>query len=784
MKRISMLATPVLALAILLLAFAIPADAKPVFRIAYLHDGPAASWAEALRDSLYSEVRRVLAADFDVRTPSDLIVIGETTRESCREGLTRLLARTDVDLIIATGPLSSLEAGRLTSYPKPVIGMIILDPEMQGVPYANGASGVKNFTYVTPPDLFNVDLAALDALVDYRHLAVLAPGCYLGALPDEGQVLADLTGGQVVGVVADGQVSEVLAAIPPETDAVYMLPLITTGADEIVEILDGLKERRLPVLSARGEPDVRSGALVGVAPDDWHQRVMRRVALAAGRIAGDEDAAGLPVNLARTGSMIINARTARAVDVSPPFSLLIDAVIIDEYKGLVAESLDLLAAMNEAQRGNHDIAAAMRLVSAGEQEVKVTGSVLLPQLAGGLSGSIIDDDRATALPTASEQTFAGHLDLTQIIWSDDARAEYSIAKDQQTAREQELVRVRLNVGLEAAAAFLDVLRANTRVEVQRQNLAFSRTNLERAQVRVDVGDANRSELHRWESKIAGEQAEVVAAVTLHRTTLIELNRVLGRPLEQPAELVDATLDDQLSLLTDPRIDRFMDDPAGLLILRDFLTSKGLGLAPELLQFDASIKAQQRAHTAAKRSFWSPTVGLSGGLDHAFGRGGAGADMSATGMDDTDWRASLFLTLPLFEGGARFAETKLTSEEIYRLQRDRDAAAQRIEQGVRSTVYQATASYLTITLSRRASAAAARNLELVADNYTLGRTLLVDLIDAQTNALITELAAADAVYRHLQDLMQVERAVGRFTFFTEDAARQAWVDELEAFAARR
>jgi len=46
---------------------------------------------------------------------------------------------------------------------------------------------------------------------------------------------------------------------------------------------------------------------------------------------------------------------------------------------------------------------------------------------------------------------------------------------------------------------------------------------------------------------------------------------------------------------------------------------------------------------------------------------------------------------------------------------------------------------------------------VSDNYTLGRALLVDLIDAQINALNTDLAAD-------------ERAV--------------WVDELEAYAINR
>ena len=560
--------------------------------------------------------------------------------------------------------------------------------------------------------------------------------------------------------------------------------MVTMAEASYGDLLNELRARRLPVMSMRGEVDVRAGALLGVAPADWSRRVFRRVALAAGHIATGESAANLPVLLARSGKTMLNMGTAKVIGVSPSFTFLIDAVQVGKYldKGV---DLDLFKAMDEAQLNNMDIAATERLVLAGEEEVGLSSAVLWPQLNAAISGTMVDEDSAAYLGTLSEKTFGGHLGLTQIIWSDQAWADYSIAKDLQTAREEELSRVRLNVGLEAATAYLDVLRAETYLSLQRQNLAYTRSNLERAQVRVDVGDANRSELYRWQSKIAGEKTIVINAMSQLKATGFEMNRVLSRPLEDNLNLANATMEDQFSLLSDPRVNRFSDDPAGLLILRDFLTHKGLMSAPELLQYDASIKAQNRAHKAATRSFWQPTVGLTGSVDHAFSRSGTGSDMSAPGLpDDTNWNVSVFMSLPLFEGGGRFAESARTSQEILRLEHDRFAAGERIEQEVRSAVFQAASGHIAIELSRQASEAAGLNLEIVADNYSLGRALLVDLIDAQTNALTTDLAAADAVYLYLIDLMRVERAVGQFTFFAEAETRTVWLDELEAFAASR
>jgi len=524
---------------------------------------------------------------------------------------------------------------------------------------------------------------------------------------------------------------------------------------------------------------------VGAAPADWPRRVYRRAALAASRIMDGEPAAEIPVSITRDSRLFFNAATATRIGVSPPFEVIIEAVVIGEPFSPGAEEVNLAEVMARAQAQNRDIAAGEAAVAAGAEQVGIARSVLLPQIGIGLGGSLIDQDSAEFFPTISERTFSGDAGLTQIIWSDRAWANYTIEKHLQDVREGELDQVRLDVGLEAATAYISVLRAQTRLQIQRQNLTFSRTNLERAEVRVNAGQANRSELYRWQSKIADEQIRVMDAAVVRRLAYFELSRVLFRPLEERLDLVDATVDDQFKLVIDPRVDRYIEDPASLEILRDFLVEKGLAWSPEVQQFDAAILAAERAHTAATRSFWSPDIGLAGGVDHVISRGGAGSsfdDPLAPG--DTTWNLGVFLSLPLFEGGARSAESRRTSQETYRLQRDREGTEQRIEQNVRSATFEVAGSRLAVDLAHNAADAAARNLELVSDQYTLGRVSLVDLIDAQTNALNSNLAVADAVNDYLLDLMRVERAVGRFMFFVSPEDREVWIRELEGFAAAR
>jgi outer membrane protein TolC len=91
-----------------------------------------------------------------------------------------------------------------------------------------------------------------------------------------------------------------------------------------------------------------------------------------------------------------------------------------------------------------------------------------------------------------------------------------------------------------------------------------------------------------------------------------------------------------------------------------------------------------------------------------------------------------------------------------------------------------ASFAAIDLSREAAAAARRNFDLVRDSYARGVVSILDLLDAQNQALVAELVAANEVYRFVIDLMEVQRAVGRYDFFATPEERDDFFERLETF----
>jgi len=368
-----------------------------------------------------------------------------------------------------------------------------------------------------------------------------------------------------------------------------------------------------------------------------------------------------------------------------------------------------------------------------------------------------------------------------VLWSEAAWAGVDVQKKLLAAEEASYEQSRLDVVLDVTTGYLNLLSAKSSEQILRENLKLIRSNLEHAEVRVAAGVGNRAEVLRWQSEIATARSNLIEAVAGRNAAEIDVNRILHRPLEESFATVEVGLRDRsLSQVEDAVLGR-IDNPWGLRVFRAFLSEQALRESPELLQLDAALAAQQRLEASASRAFYSPTVALNGAVSRNLARGGAGAELADTNPpDDTDWNLSLSLSLPLFEGGARLAERRQASAQVRQLELEREAAAERIEQRVRTAVHFVGSSLASVSLSREAAEAARENLDLMADGYASGVVSILDLLDAQNAFLAAEQSAASAVYEYFRDIMEAERAVGSFAYFSTDQSIGAWLADLDAY----
>lgn len=773
---------------------AVTVSAQPrIVHVGIVLDGP---WArnDELLDIFLREIRALIRTEFDLRFLPRHQLTGDFTEGGIAAAADRLLADPEVDLVLSLGPVASAHIGRMGPLPKPVVAGFVLNPEVEGIPVQVDArgervSGVPNLSYLTFSGDLPAELRRFREVVPFDRLTMLVNEGLTAAVPELSTNLRQRMAAlgiefDVVPVGAD--LDAALKAIPEGTEAVYLVPLIQLADEAFERLVAALIGRRLPSFSFWGRSEVERGLLTSLYLDADFVRVGRRLALHVQRILLGEDGGTLPVDFPRSTRLTMNVATARAIGISPSWSVFTEAELLDAERPGARVAYDLAGVARAALAVNLDVAAADRSVEAGRQQVRRARAPLLPQLSVSALGQVIDEDRAAAgFGGQPRRLFAGSATVSQLLYAEPTRAGAEVEASRQREREASRDQLRLDVVLDATIAYLDVLRAQTFERIQRDNLSVTRSHLEMARARQEVGVARASEVIRWENQIATNRREVIDASARRNLAEVALNRLLDRPLEEPFQVSPAELDDPALATSAPQLAPYLDNPFAFDLFRDFMAAEARAASPELRRLDALVAAEERTLLSARRAFWQPTVSLQGDYT-ALARGGTGSVtpmvplFSFTQPDSLNWTVSVRGSLPLFTGGARRAAREGTAATLAERRATRDATADRIEQAVRSALHLAGASFAGIELAGEAARAARRNLALVTDAYSQGAVPVIDLLDAQNAALVADQGAASAVFDYLVDLMGVQRAVGRFDFFVPPEERQEFRQRLDRF----
>jgi len=779
---------------------------RPVITIGTVADGPQSSTSRRAGELVEREISQILRSEYEVRFPDDKKLVGNWTPESVRDHIDSLIADPDVDHVIALGVLSSNEAAARKAPPKPLLSMYVLFPEIQDLPYVErqrvrpGAgpttvyhvSGEPNISYTAAGTEIRDEIRMFQRITPFKRVTLLAMEAFVSSIPrleqkvDDAATDLDLE----IAVVEVGESLEAaLAEISSRTEAVYVTPLLHLTEAQFQRLTDFLIERRLPSFSLRGRYEVELGLLAGLQLEEEFDRVARRTALNLHRILMGERPEDIPVDFDKRQRLTINMAVARQIQVYPSWALLTDAELINQSRETAGRRLSLATVVREAEQANLDLAAADRTVSAGRQLVRESKAPLKPQIEISGLQAFIDKDRAqSSFGSVGQSQTSGSAAVSQIIYSEPTRAGYDIEQELQATRELDRAELRLDVILEAAQSYLDVLSTKTGERIQRENLELTRQNLERAQSRVELGAAGPGEALRWETQIANNRRDLIDVNASRNLSEIALNRVLNRPSEEPFLTEEVGLDDAELTTSYEQLRPYLDSlPAGR-IFRNFMTQEAFEASPELARLDAAIRAQERSLLASKRIFYLPTVAAQADV-RGFKNAGAGSmppelpdipGFSFTRTNNLDWTIGLSASLPIFNGGGLRAQRARAEIEIDEITVQREAVRQRIEQRTRSALHRAGASWAGIDLSREAARASAANLDIVADAYAEGTVDIIRLLDAQNQALVADLVAATAVYQFLQDLMEMQRASGRFDYFRSPDDAQAFLDRMDAF----
>ena len=378
----------------------------------------------------------------------------------------------------------------------------------------------------------------------------------------------------------------------------------------------------------------------------------------------------------------------------------------------VPSPLTLDAAFDRALNANPTIAAARRRRAIDLAGIGVASERLNPEVHVEIEKEAPKESFGLALPIELGGKRARRV---------------AVAEATLQVGEAELTQTIIEIRTQVRRAYFARLIADLRLAVLDELRQFATRARDAAQARFDVGGAPRLEVLQGQLALAQAENEAAAAEATARAATIQLNALLGLPVETPLTLATG-LDGTAAL------------PGGV-ALRRAQTSNA-----ELLVLDRQI-AEQTAKLALARALRKPDIT---------------PDVTITRDAEPEfmygWRLAAAATIPLFT--SHRAGVLVEAATLAQLHAQRSAVLARVTGDVISASAVAEAQRLAYQRYQAEILPLAQQVEVMAeDSYRLGQTGIAALLQALQASRDMRLRSLQTA-SDLQDaLSQLERAIG-------------------------
>lgn len=686
------------------------------------------------------------------------------------------------DIIIGLGPNSSNFAIGLKEYPKPTIASIVLDTELQGLEKtAEGTSGISNFTFIESPFDMERDLNLLYSIYAFNHLEVLTTEGTIGGSPFVKKLFAKYLNGKDVNVdhiFYQDEIGKHFDDMGDKKVAVYALPYFSRDPKKVENIFNEINEYNVPSAALFGEEYLTAGALAGYETADNLQKIPRRIALNVMKIVEGKPTADLSVEMQNfSDNLIINMETARQIGIYPSFDIMASATLYNLDAVQTDNKLSLQKAIAYALQNNLNIKIEQADVDIADTEIGIAKSDLLPQVDATTSFSVTDEFTAFSRQGAQGRSniiLSGG--LSQVIFAEPLLANLAIQKMLKESEEKQLLQTQLDVVIDVTNAYMNILFAKSNLDIQQQNVERNKDNYDISKAKEAIGYTGASDINRWEAELANSNIELNNAFAGLRQAKFQLNQLLNRPINEAVEIEEATIAESKLIFADERM-VFINDYGSLDKFSDFLVAYAKENLPELAQIDIGLQVQKRLELSRKRALYLPTLAMSGSANRVLGRFNI-----PEGLPDieiaTTWDVGLGLSYPIFQGFNRNKLIEQSKLNVIQLQDTRKNTENQLELLIRANLENVGASYSRMELAQTAADASRKNYEIVQDAYSAGQANITTLIDAQNNALATELQSYNAVYTFIQDFLNLERSIGYFNFLATPDEKTNFFEKIQ------
>lgn len=405
------------------------------------------------------------------------------------------------------------------------------------------------------------------------------------------------------------------------------------------------------------------------------------------------------------------------------FTILIIFTFFYSAEAMAEETLFWQDCIKEAAKNHPDLIAAVEEVKQSEAAKKVTASTLFPQVNANLGASTKKTTTSSKSGSSTSDTYTYGVSGTQLIFDGNKTVDnVKAAAETIKASQQNYRFTSTEVRLRLRTAFVNLLKAQELIKVSEDIVRIRKSNLELITLRYESGLEHRGALLTAEANLAQADFGLAQAKRDVELAQRQMTKEMGRK-----EFIPMNVKADFKV-----IDTAKDRP-------DF--DKLSNNNPSLLQLTAQKNAAEFGLKGAYANFF-PTLS-----------GSAGANKNDTHWPPrgNQWNLGLALSVPIFEGGLRFAQVSQAQGLLNQLKENerstRDGIIVTLAQtwtSLRDAIETVDVQYKNLIATEERSKIAEAEYAtgfVTYDNWTIIEDNLVQAktsyLNAQANALLAE-----------------------------------------------
>jgi NodT family efflux transporter outer membrane factor (OMF) lipoprotein len=411
---------------------------------------------------------------------------------------------------------------------------------------------------------------------------------------------------------------------------------------------------------------------------------------------------------------------------------------LDWWRGF--GSSELTSLMEEAQRVNLDIAAAVARFKQADALARQTGAALLPSLSGNGQETYSRTSGASAsgLTNGGRETVNYSASLSasyQLDFWGQNRDALQAAEETATADRFDRDVVALTTLASVANAYFQVLASQDRIRTAERNIASATRVLDAIKARKNAGTGTDLDVAQQESVLGNQKVQVPPL----RQTLDQNINALALLVSRPRESI-RVIGGSLDQLSSPRVTPGL--PSELLTQR-----------PDIRRQEAQL-ASATANVGSARAQFFPSIQLTG----------QGGYQSSALVSLFQPHAAFFslvgsLTQPIFDGGkilGNFENAKARQDELLQTYRKTVVSA---FTDVDNALYSIKQTTIKLRLQREVVASSRRAFELSEQQLRAGTADIVTVLNTQTTLFQAEDALWQAQLARLLAIVSLYQALG-------------------------